>query len=65
MCLKIFAARCSNLTDIQNGQFSIQSNGTFTVAAFECQANYFLSGESTIICGGDGEWDNPQPVCCK
>lgn len=30
---------------------------------FQCEEGYQMDGPSTLVCGGDGEWDGEAPQC--
>ena len=33
------------------------------LAVYSCQIGFQLTGDSTLICGGDGEWVGEIPAC--
>ena len=34
-----------------------------TVCTFSCFDKYAIDGEVSTVCGGNGQWSNPEPVC--
>ena len=46
-----------------SGGVTVTTNGTVTVATYSCSVGYILNGESTRVCGIDGDWTFSQPSC--
>ena len=72
--LKMHAAIfCTSLSTITNGRttYSPDTTSPFnfgTTAIYSCNEGFFLTGESTLTCGGDGSevdgiWSDSAPVC--
>ena len=60
-----FLAKCADIPELFNEVVSLSSNGTMTVATFDCLPEYYLSGEPELSCQGDGTWNHEEPTCCK
>ncbi|XP_052791551.1 LOW QUALITY PROTEIN: uncharacterized protein LOC128225682 [Mya arenaria] len=56
---------CDPLTEPNNGNMSINTNGSVSEATFSCIAGYTLAGSPLSYCGVDGLWSDPIPICVE
>ena len=49
--------------NIENGQVTVTTNGSVTVASFTCGDDYTLSGDNTLTCTTTGTWSGSTPEC--
>jgi len=63
--LFLVAVFCGPLPRIRNGRlsFSNDSRPYETVAYYSCNPGYFLVGEDSRQCLGDGDWTGSAPRC--
>ena len=54
---------CPLFGDIENGQVTVTTNGSVTVASFTCDVDYTLSGDNTRTCTTTGTWRGSAPEC--
>ncbi|KAK3545348.1 hypothetical protein QTP70_004069 [Hemibagrus guttatus] len=60
---KCFPANCGRPPIIQNGRVIGTNYGYHGKVKYECNVGYTLAGKPTLVCGGDGLWDDPPPRC--
>ena len=58
-------AQCQELSSPQNGSYLITTNGTTSIATFQCNVGTSLNGTDTLICFPDGSWSTTIPYCGK
>ena len=61
----VLSVFCPAEIPVANGNISIVTNGTTTVADYFCAVGYELVGTSTLTCLTNGTWDNTSPKCCE
>ena len=60
----MFVSDCGPLATLTDGSVSLSSGTTFdSVATFNCDTGYTLSGAATRTCQANSVWDNAQPTC--
>ncbi len=57
------AVTCEELSDPANGDVDQRGNSPGSEAVYSCVDNYVLIGETTRICGNDGQWSGEEPFC--
>ncbi|TSN12231.1 Sushi, von Willebrand factor type A, EGF and pentraxin domain-containing protein 1 [Bagarius yarrelli] len=60
---KCFPANCGRPPIIKNGRVIGTNYGYNGKVKYECNVGYILAGNPTLICRGDGLWDDPPPRC--
>ena len=60
-----FTAACADPPDIANGQWTISSEEVPMMVTYACESGYVLSNTEPRRCNLNGQWDHPEPVCCK
>ena len=60
MCL---ARNCAELPTLENGTKSGSSATVGAVVEFICNSGYVLSGPSSLMCLGGGQWNGTKPKC--
>ncbi|WAQ98667.1 CFC-like protein, partial [Mya arenaria] len=59
---------CGTLTDISvsTGKVTLSTNGSQSVATYNCPDGYKVKGASILTCGPDGTWDaEPSDCVCE
>ena len=57
---------CPTLVPPANGIVVLSGNTFVETADYTCNTGFILEGDSTLTCGGDGQWSGSSPVCnCK
>ncbi|XP_060562325.1 sushi, von Willebrand factor type A, EGF and pentraxin domain-containing protein 1-like [Ruditapes philippinarum] len=56
---------CEDISAPENGNIAISTNGTMSVANFQCNTGYTLSGSEVSTCNLDGTWSSSPPNCVK
>ncbi|XP_017574246.1 sushi, von Willebrand factor type A, EGF and pentraxin domain-containing protein 1 isoform X1 [Pygocentrus nattereri] len=56
-------ADCGQPPIIKNGRFRGTNYGYNGKVNYECDVGYILTGNPTLVCRGDGLWDDPPPRC--
>ena len=56
-------ANCPELLDPDNGRVIFNDRSEGSLAVYECESGYVLSGESSIECGDDGRWRGEPAQC--
>ena len=60
------AVDCGELTDPTEGNVQFARTTFGSVAVYECDENYVLSGGNTRLCQADRMWSGFTPTCeCK
>ena len=54
---------CPTLDDPANGNLVLSGNTSGETADYTCDTGFILVGDSTLTCGGDGQWSGNPPVC--
>ncbi|CAI8052865.1 CUB and sushi domain-containing protein 3 [Geodia barretti] len=54
---------CPTLNDPDNGNLELSGNTIGQTAEYTCNDGFNLVGESSLICGPDGQWTGNPPVC--
>lgn len=54
---------CPTLTVDTNGVSDTSSNGTVTLAVYECAVGFALIGDSELACMANGSWSSSEPTC--
>ena len=54
---------CPTLVPPANGNLVLSGNTLGGTADYTCNTGFFLVGDSTLTCGGDGQWSESPPVC--
>ncbi|KAG8455052.1 hypothetical protein GDO86_001318 [Hymenochirus boettgeri] len=54
---------CPQPEEIPNGIVDVQGLTFLSAALYTCKPGYELIGNSTLICGSDGQWQGGQPGC--
>ena len=65
-CLKPFPHSvnvCPTLVPPANGNLVLSGNTFGETANYTCNTVFILEGDSTLTCGGDGQWIGSSPVC--
>ncbi|XP_051576791.1 sushi, von Willebrand factor type A, EGF and pentraxin domain-containing protein 1 isoform X5 [Myxocyprinus asiaticus] len=60
---KCLPANCGQPPVIENGRVTGKNYGYNGMVRYECDIGYILTGNPTLICRGDGLWDDPLPRC--
>ncbi|KAI5629830.1 sushi, von Willebrand factor type A, EGF and pentraxin domain-containing protein 1 isoform X1 [Silurus asotus] len=60
---KCFPVNCGQPPIIQNGRVTGTNYGYNGKVKYECNEGYTLAGNPTLVCRGDGLWDDPPPRC--
>ena len=55
--------KCPDLSRPSNGVLTVNSISVGSTANFSCNSGYFLVGEPSLTCGGDGTWSAEPPQC--
>ncbi|KAL4230224.1 Sushi [Mactra antiquata] len=55
--------QCSDLSQLENGMITMETNSTVSIARFECDENYQLIGTDVITCTDNGTWEDTLPSC--
>ncbi|XP_052791561.1 sushi, von Willebrand factor type A, EGF and pentraxin domain-containing protein 1-like [Mya arenaria] len=58
-----FCVTCLPPAVVENGNFTIRSNGLETSAIYSCDDDYTLVGDEVLYCASDGSWADNIPVC--
>ena len=61
--LMSLANSCPALSAPANGAVSPISGTTGTVAAYSCNAGYYMEGSASTTCQADGVWSSSAPLC--
>jgi hypothetical protein len=56
-------ANCPELLDPDNGRVIFNDRSEGSLAVYECESGYVLSGESSRECGDDGRWRGEPAQC--
>ena len=61
---------CGGLTDPEGGQVTITSGivattGLNATAAYTCDAEYVIVGDTTRTCEANGKWNGAEPMCTR
>lgn len=48
-----------------NGERDASSFTYNSRATFDCHDGYLLTGESALVCGANGQWSHPTPMCMR
>lgn len=56
---------CSKLTLLENGYYSTDDVSEGTIVTAECNQNFTLFGNSSLLCLSGGMWNSPSPECRK
>ncbi len=64
MCFSL-GVTCGFLIFPENGQVNVISvaSPVGTVARYECDAGFIISGSSARTCGTGGNWSGIEPIC--
>ena len=54
---------CPTLVAPANGSLVLSGNTFGETASYTCNTGFILEGDSTLTCGGDGQWSGSPPVC--
>ncbi|KAF4804058.1 Sushi, von Willebrand factor type A, EGF and pentraxin domain-containing protein 1 [Turdus rufiventris] len=54
---------CPQPEDIQNGIVDVQGLTFLSTALYTCKPGFELLGNTTVLCGEDGQWLGGKPVC--
>ena len=54
---------CPTLVPPANGNLVLSGNTFGETANYTCNTGFILEGDSTLTCGGDGQWIGSSPVC--
>ena len=54
---------CPTLVAPANGSLVLSGNTFGETANYTCNTGFILEGDSTLTCGGDGQWTGSPPVC--
>ena len=54
---------CPALENPPNGNLVLSGNTVGETADYTCNTGFILVGDSTLTCGGDGQWSGSPPVC--
>ena len=54
---------CPALENPTNGNLVLSGNTFGETADYTCNTGFILEGDSTLTCGGDGQWSGSPPVC--
>ncbi|XP_052224352.1 sushi, von Willebrand factor type A, EGF and pentraxin domain-containing protein 1-like [Dreissena polymorpha] len=58
--------QCSTISPPSDGKLSSAvSNGTFTIATFQCNKGTTMKGGDMAVCLDTGNWSPPTPTCVK
>lgn len=60
---QIAGVQCGHLSNILNGQITMEKTSSGEVAKYSCNENYNLIGSSTRTCQANGTWSGLQPEC--
>ena len=66
-CLKPFPHSvnvCPTLVPPANGNLVLSGNTFGETAGYTCNTGFILEGDSTLTCGGDGQWSG-SPTCLQ
>ena len=55
--------RCPVPESPDNGRLSFASTRFQAVATAECDYGFVMVGAAARVCGRDGQWTGPDPVC--
>ena len=58
-------ARCPILINPPNGIVGVTGNSPGDTANYICDPDFELVGNSTRVCGDDGEWSGEAPMCIR
>ena len=56
---------CPQLSDIDNGTVTIESNRFEREAIYSCVLGFMIEGSETRVCGADGIWSGSEPSCVR
>ena len=56
---------CPDVLPPKSGNVTVETDGTVSVARFDCTIGYDVVGQAEITCGVDGTWSNSDPTCGK
>ena len=62
--LMSFSVPCQTLGGLQDGSYTVSSNGTASLVTYSCTEGYTLAGNSQAVCLDNGSWSITDPVCC-
>ena len=54
---------CQSLATPSNGQLSLGTDGSVTLATVTCDSNYYLQGDPVLTCATNGLWSGAMPSC--
>ena len=57
--------QCPNLINPDNGRVSMSGNSSGDTATYICDPDFELVGNSTRVCGDDGQWSGEAPMCIR
>ncbi|XP_055055760.2 sushi, von Willebrand factor type A, EGF and pentraxin domain-containing protein 1 isoform X1 [Misgurnus anguillicaudatus] len=60
---KCLQADCGQPPVIENGRVTGTDYGYNSMIRYQCDTGYILTGNPSLICRGDGLWDDPPPRC--
>ena len=58
-------ARCPILINPPNGIVGVTGNSPGDTANYICDPDFELVGNSTRVCGDDGQWSGEAPMCIR
>ncbi|KAH3843096.1 hypothetical protein DPMN_116603, partial [Dreissena polymorpha] len=58
--------KCVDLArvSVTTGNFTLSTNGSVTIATYNCPSGYKVKGSSVLTCGAGGTWDQPTGSDC-
>ena len=56
---------CPTLTNPGSGSVTVTTDSQTSTATFSCVSGYYVSGQLTITCQTNGNWDSEPPACSK
>lgn len=60
---KCLQANCGQPPVIENGRVTGTDYSYNSMVRYQCDVGYVLTGNPSLICRGDGLWDDPPPRC--
>ena len=54
---------CPAISTPDSGSVIVSADGSVTIATFSCEFGYYISGDATLRCLENGNWDAEEPIC--